>query len=93
MVVIYKCPGCGAPMVFDPESQKLTCEHCQTELTVEEYEQKYGSLCSGMSRRIRRRKSPGSRWKRRKRGSGCSLRAAPTWRSRSTTAPPAGRSW
>ena len=42
MVVIYKCPGCGAPMVFDPESQKLTCEHCQTELTVEEYEQKYG---------------------------------------------------
>ena len=42
MVVTYKCPGCGAPMVFDPDSQKLTCDHCQTELTVREYEEKYG---------------------------------------------------
>lgn len=28
---IYKCPGCGADMVFDPKSQKLRCEHCGTE--------------------------------------------------------------
>lgn len=43
MVVTYKCPGCGAPMMFSPESQKLHCDHCQTELTVKEYEEKYGA--------------------------------------------------
>ncbi len=43
MVVTYKCPGCGAPMVFDPESQKLSCDHCQMEMTVKEYEDKYGA--------------------------------------------------
>ena len=42
MVITYKCPGCGAPMVFDPESQKLSCEYCETKLTVKEYEEKYG---------------------------------------------------
>lgn len=29
-------------MVFDPESQKLSCEHCQRELSVTEYEERYG---------------------------------------------------
>ena len=42
MVITYKCQGCGAPMVFDPESQKLSCEYCETKLTVKEYEEKYG---------------------------------------------------
>ncbi|MCI8504662.1 MAG: hypothetical protein HFI67_00545 [Lachnospiraceae bacterium] len=42
MVITYKCPSCGAPMVFDPESQKLTCGHCGTGLSVKEYEEKYG---------------------------------------------------
>ena len=42
MVITYKCPSCGAPMVFSPESQKLFCEHCQTELSVKEYEAQYG---------------------------------------------------
>ncbi|MCI8465963.1 MAG: hypothetical protein HFI63_08920 [Lachnospiraceae bacterium] len=42
MVITYKCPSCGAPMRFDPESQKLSCEHCQTELSVKEYEERCG---------------------------------------------------
>ena len=25
---MYKCPGCGAPLRFDPKSQKLTCQYC-----------------------------------------------------------------
>lgn len=24
----HKCPGCGAPLKFDPASGNLTCEHC-----------------------------------------------------------------
>ena len=42
MVITYKCPGCGAPMVFDPEKQKLSCDHCGTELSVKEYKETYG---------------------------------------------------
>lgn len=42
MVITYKCPSCGAPMVFDPESQKLSCEHCRTELSAAEYRERYG---------------------------------------------------
>lgn len=25
---MYKCPGCGAPLRFDPKSQQLTCQYC-----------------------------------------------------------------
>lgn len=42
MVITYKCPSCGAPMLFDPESQKLSCDHCGTELSAKEYEERYG---------------------------------------------------
>lgn len=39
MVRDYKCPSCGAAMVFESNSQKMRCEHCGTELTVEELEE------------------------------------------------------
>lgn len=39
MVVTYKCPTCGADLVFDSEQQKLICEHCGTTKTVEEMQQ------------------------------------------------------
>ena len=35
MVKIYKCPGCNADMKFDANAQKLKCDYCETELTVE----------------------------------------------------------
>ncbi|QNM06734.1 hypothetical protein [Qiania dongpingensis] len=43
MIVIYKCPGCGAPMKFDPECQTLACEHCGTQMGVVDYQEKYGA--------------------------------------------------
>lgn len=60
MVITYKCPGCGAPMVFDPESQKLSCGHCGTELTVGEYEEKYGEPDEREETEEERRLSGGS---------------------------------
>ncbi|WP_343250807.1 zinc ribbon domain-containing protein [Diplocloster hominis] len=39
MVITYKCPNCGADLVFDSEKQKLVCGHCGTEKSVEEMEQ------------------------------------------------------
>lgn len=36
MAQTYKCPGCGAKIEFDSESQVLKCEYCGTRLTVEE---------------------------------------------------------
>lgn len=38
MVREYKCPGCGAPMVFDSKSQMLRCEHCGTTKALQEAE-------------------------------------------------------
>lgn len=38
MVKTYKCPGCGADMKFDAAAGKLSCEYCETELTVAEAE-------------------------------------------------------
>ncbi len=26
----YKCPNCGAPLLFDPDSQSVICNNCQT---------------------------------------------------------------
>jgi len=31
---LIKCPGCGANMRFNPDLQKLYCEHCRTTLEV-----------------------------------------------------------
>ena len=32
---MIRCPNCGADMRFDPHSQKLSCENCDSQLTVE----------------------------------------------------------
>ena len=36
MTVTYTCPSCGSSMEFDPESGKLSCDHCGYETTIEE---------------------------------------------------------
>ncbi len=36
MVVQYKCPDCGADMVFDSTSGKLHCDSCGNEMNIEE---------------------------------------------------------
>lgn len=35
----YKCPGCGAALEFDAETQKMRCSHCDITCTVEEIEE------------------------------------------------------
>ena len=35
-VVAYKCPSCGAPLEFSPESQKFECAYCGSSFTEEE---------------------------------------------------------
>ncbi len=42
MPTIYKCPNCGNVMVFDGPTQKLKCESCGTEMTIEEYRLRQG---------------------------------------------------
>ena len=37
----YKCPNCGGPLRFDPASQKLKCEYCDSLFTQEEVDQFY----------------------------------------------------
>ena len=34
-----KCQACGSNMVFDPESQMLFCEHCETKVSIESSKQ------------------------------------------------------
>ena len=36
MAVSFKCPGCAASLVFDPDKQKMTCEYCGKEISVED---------------------------------------------------------
>lgn len=31
----YKCPNCGAELVFDPSTQQINCEFCRSEFSVE----------------------------------------------------------
>ena len=31
-----KCPNCGAPLRFDPSSEKLVCDYCDSSFTIEE---------------------------------------------------------
>ena len=33
--VDFPCPGCGAKMTWDPESDSLACEYCGTKQKVE----------------------------------------------------------
>ena len=37
--VEYKCPNCNADLKFDPATQKLSCEYCDSSFTVEEIRQ------------------------------------------------------
>ena len=44
----YKCPCCGAPLVFDAESQNLHCESCENTFPLETMQQmEEGSADSG----------------------------------------------
>ena len=44
----YKCPCCGAPLVFDAESQNLHCESCENNFQLETMQQMAeGSADSG----------------------------------------------
>jgi len=36
MVSTFKCPNCDAPIEFDSNIQKMTCEYCGNEMTIEE---------------------------------------------------------
>lgn len=36
MAVSFKCPGCAASLVFDADKQKMTCEYCGTEISMED---------------------------------------------------------
>ena len=40
----YKCPNCNADLKFDPTTQKLTCEYCESSYTVEEIREIYADL-------------------------------------------------
>lgn len=39
MVIQYKCPDCGADMVFDSKKGRLSCESCGRTLSVDEYKE------------------------------------------------------
>ena len=32
-VVSFKCPACGAPLTFDPNTGAYTCEYCESTYT------------------------------------------------------------
>ena len=36
MAMKYSCPKCGVGLVFDPQTQMLRCEYCDTSFTVQE---------------------------------------------------------
>ncbi len=41
MPITYKCPTCGAAMIFDSKSQKLSCPQCKNEIGIDEYKSFY----------------------------------------------------
>ena len=45
-VVAYKCPNCGAPLEFSPESQKFECSFCGSSFTEEELQSIAPAQCS-----------------------------------------------
>lgn len=34
-IIEYKCPNCDGIITFDSQSQKMKCQYCGTELSVE----------------------------------------------------------
>lgn len=44
MPITFKCPGCGAAMEFDSQSQMLSCSRCGQKVSVQDYERLYGNV-------------------------------------------------
>lgn len=42
MAVTYKCPNCGADLHFDEKTQKMSCDYCGTQITVDELQKQTG---------------------------------------------------
>ena len=40
----YKCPNCGAVLKFTPETQKLSCEYCDSSFTINEIKTIYAEI-------------------------------------------------
>lgn len=40
--ITYKCPECGAAMVFNSDAQQLVCPYCSAAYNVDEYMQRFG---------------------------------------------------
>lgn len=38
-VISYKCPGCGAPLTYDPNAEKTACKYCFSSFSLEELEE------------------------------------------------------
>lgn len=40
--ITYKCPGCGAAMAFNPDTQELSCPYCFTAYNIDDYIRRFG---------------------------------------------------
>lgn len=40
----YRCPACGAPLIFDGETENLHCEFCGSDFALKEMEEKTDSI-------------------------------------------------
>lgn len=49
MAIQYKCPSCGAPLVFDAQTKKLLCNSCGFTKDVPDFEKKTFEEMSGSS--------------------------------------------
>ena len=36
-MVAFRCPHCGADIMFDPEKESMRCEYCDSIITIDEY--------------------------------------------------------
>lgn len=45
-VINYKCPSCGAPLVFKSENQEMGCDSCGSSFSVKEIEEYYNPSIS-----------------------------------------------
>ena len=42
--VQYKCPSCGAELVFDPQHQNFNCPYCDSTFTEKEMQERYQQM-------------------------------------------------
>lgn len=40
----YKCPNCDAELIFNPETQQLSCDYCRSSFTMEQIQQIYADV-------------------------------------------------